>query len=131
MSWRSLGSKEPDWLNWRTYDQPALGDLFRVRHSFSGESPGTGPVQCTAFYSNGGRYGWEEFWPDTDNRLFIMRPPLELLQAGLTIRFLAIRLSSRAKKFTGANWQVTLEEYNGPTTPVNDPRLDPLLRLLY
>jgi hypothetical protein len=34
--------------------------------------------------------------------------------AGLVERRLAIRLGSRARKFTDANWRVSIEEWIGP-----------------
>lgn len=120
MSWRTLGTVEPNWLEWRDLTSITSAVLFRITHSFSGDSPGTGPVQITAIYTGAGRYGWAESWPDEEPKVFTMRPSRELEGAGFTERRISIRLASRSRKIANANWQVKVEEWTGPIETVPD-----------
>lgn len=125
-----LGTVEPTWLQWRELGNLTSAVLFRVSHSYSGDSPGTGPVQITAIYSGAGRYGWEESWPDGEPRVFTMRPSREMQGAGLVERRLAIRLGSRARKFADSNWRVSIEEWIGPMEPPPELLTEPILAKL-
>lgn len=122
MPWRQLGTVTPELLTWKTVGQPALGDVFRVRQSWVGDWPGTGFIHLSAIYSNGGRYGFEKIWPDPEARIFLMKPPEALLEAGLVIRYFAARFGSRARPYSAANWQISIDEF----TPIVGPDDQPL-----
>jgi hypothetical protein len=50
--------------------------------------------------------------------------------AGLIQRRLAIRLGSRARKFTDSNWRVSVEEWIGPMEPPPEFLTEPILNKL-
>lgn len=114
MPWNNLGTVTPTITGWTLFDLSADGELFRATQTWLGDWPGTGHVQISAIYANGGRYGFRRLYADLEPQLFIMAPPPELIEAGLTVRFLAARLNSWARPYSGANWRVQIEEYTPP-----------------
>ena len=121
MPWRSLGTLTPDLLEWRLTNTAALGDLVRVRQDWSGDWPGTGFIMVSAFYADGGRYGFESVYPDREARMLILPPPQILADAGLLVRYFAAKLNSRSRTYDNANWSITFEEFTPITGPDDQP----------
>lgn len=112
MVWSSLGTIEPQLLNWQQYPTPVIGgELFRVRQSWVGDWPGTGHLQFSALYADGGRYGFRRIGSDTADRMFTLAVPEVMQLAGLTTRYIEVKLSYNARIYSGANWQVSVDQW--------------------
>lgn len=111
MGWRNLGSVEPDLLTWKQLPQQAIGPLFRIRQSWSGDWPGSGPIHVAIFYDGGGRYGFEQVYSDPEPRMVLLTPPQAITDAGLLVRRFAARLSTRTRTYAGANWTISVDEW--------------------
>lgn len=111
MPWGSLGTVQPNLLTWQLTDTAALGDLIRVRQTWTGDWPGSGYVAVTAFFPDAGRYGFVKLWPDTEPTIINLPTPAALAAAGYTTRYFAARLDHRARVQASANWSLIFEEY--------------------
>ena len=116
MVWSSLGTLTPTLLDWQTLNTPARGEVFRVSQSWIGEWPGTGWISLRVIYLNGSLGGaaaldYLRIYALRDDRIFLLPFDQRLRQAGYTIRFFQARLSHRARVFTAANWQISIDQF--------------------
>lgn len=112
MVWSSLGSIQPNILDWQTYNTPVVGgELFRVRQSWVGDWPGSGYLQISAVYADAGRHGYRRVGSDTKDRIIQLPVPEALELAGFTTRYIEIKVNGRARLFESANWTVDVDQW--------------------
>lgn len=116
MTWRTLGTLEPNLLDWQTLNIPARGEVFRVSQSWVGEWPGTGFASLRLVYSNAlvggqGALEYRRVYPFRDDRIYEFPFDERLRQAGYTVRYFQIKLNYRARLYAIANWQITIAQF--------------------
>lgn len=111
MVWSEIGTLAPT-LEWRTFNTPVVGgELFRCRQEWVGDWPGTGYLQLSAFYADGGRYGYQQAQASRTEQMFLLPVPEALEIVGFTVRYMALRHNSRARLYANANWRVSVDQW--------------------
>jgi len=115
MPWQTVGTLEPGY-QWQQFNTPVIGgELFRLTQTWQGEYPGIGPALFSSVYSDSGVSGFRRFYPNQEPLLLEMPVPQELVDAGLLVRYIQVKLSIRARLYDQASWQVTLEVWTDST----------------
>ncbi|MBE9159723.1 hypothetical protein IQ265_23220 [Nodosilinea sp. LEGE 06152] len=111
MPWQTLGTVNPNLLNWETIPASVLGNLFRVRQNWVGEWPGQGYIRLRLVQADGSFYEMGRLYATRDEQLITYPLDPVLIEAGYVARRFQLKLNMRARIFAVANWQVTIEEY--------------------
>lgn len=114
MGWIFYG-EEPVGFEERVLGDVLIGDvLIKVEHFFDYASfPGLGHAQISNIYANDERDFFRRSYPQKDSpRLYEIKVPPQLLNAGYGLHQLLIRRNIRAQVQADANWRVRVHVWN-------------------
>lgn len=114
MPWVNLGTVALDDWEWHSFNAPVIeGSVFRVTHNYA-IAP-YGYAYISSVFADGSRYQFRKIYPHSDARIIQLPLSENLIQAGLTVRYLSARRSNRVRVFDQSNWTVTLEYFEPET----------------
>lgn len=120
MSWQSLGQVAPT-NDWQSLPVDSVGAvrLFKVIHTFNGDYVGSAHATIASYFPSEGRCLFIKSYPSKTATILAYPLPDAFLEAGLAVRTLQIRQNLFGRVYASANWQIEVQEWNGPVTPVN------------
>lgn len=109
MAWSSLGTKEPT-FEFQLFDTDLLGDeLIRISQTYNPqEVTRINKIQLWEYYPTDGYRYLRTIYPSTTPRLYSLVVPPPFVEAGKTLRSLAVR-HGWAGVVAEANWTITIE----------------------
>ena len=115
MTWTTLGTVTPSFLEWRFFDLPDIGSqIFRV--SFLGDIAGVNSyIYLRSYFYTNEVFNSIRLYPGVEKKIVRFEIPPEFQDRGINLRYLACRKFPRYRRFSGSYrdsaWQVQLEAF--------------------
>jgi hypothetical protein len=128
MSWKAVGVIEPGFF-WQEFGDPILGStVIRVSHTYDQQPNGPALIRMNWF---DGYFGTRKIYPSQGKRILEIKIPSPLIEQGIVVGYLAVRVGYRTRPHENDNWRILVEELAGigstdPSKKVNE-QLDELL----